>query len=170
MSARHAGHAAMPSPDERAHRQTMSQHYARLLAMTLLSFLAMYALMYAMVNSIANVYNNVNQVYMAGLMAAAMVIIELAVMRSMYHNRKLNAAIAIAGIVALGGFWFLVREQGAVADRQFLRSMIPHHASAILMCEKASISDPEIKNLCKEIISSQASEIRQMKAILGEPK
>lgn len=46
--------------------------------MTLLSFAAMYVLMYAMVDRFGNVFNNVNQVYMAGLMAAAMVLIELA--------------------------------------------------------------------------------------------
>jgi uncharacterized protein (DUF305 family) len=35
----------------------------------------------------------------------------------------------------------------AVGDKQFLRSMIPHHAGAILMCEKASIKDAEIRAL-----------------------
>ena len=41
----------------------------------------MYALMYAMVNTFANVYATVNQAYMAGLMTAPMVVIELVVMR-----------------------------------------------------------------------------------------
>ena len=45
--------------------------------------------------------------------------------------------------------------------------MIPHHASALLMCEKAPIADPEIKNLCKTIITGQQSEIAQMKAKLN---
>ncbi|MBD4094069.1 DUF305 domain-containing protein, partial [Xanthomonas citri pv. citri] len=49
-----------------------------------LSFVAMYALMYAMVDQWANVYNNVNQFYMAGLMAAPMLLIELWLMSSMY--------------------------------------------------------------------------------------
>lgn len=44
--------------------------------------------------------------------------------------------------------------------------MIPHHASAILMCEKTSIQDPEIKKLCGDITSNQQSEINQMKTIL----
>ena len=43
--------------------------------------------------------------------------------------------------------------------------MIPHHSGAILMCEKAQISDPEIASLCQRIIRSQAEEIEQMKAI-----
>jgi len=44
--------------------------------------------------------------------------------------------------------------------------MIPHHAGAILMCEKASIRDSEIKTLCQQIIAGQQSEIDQMKGIL----
>jgi uncharacterized protein (DUF305 family) len=65
-------------------------------------------------------------------------------------------------------FFFLIRQQGAVTDKQFLRSMIPHHAGAILMCEQASIQDAEIQELCKTIISSQQQEIDQMKAKLEE--
>jgi uncharacterized protein (DUF305 family) len=34
------------------------------------------------------------------------------------------------------------------------------------MCEQAPISDPEIRSLCKSIISSQQTEIDQMKAKL----
>jgi uncharacterized protein (DUF305 family) len=46
--------------------------------------------------------------------------------------------------------------------------MIPHHGGAILMCEEAQIQDPEIKQLCKNIISGQQAEINQMKAKLRE--
>jgi len=68
-------------------------HYRHLVIMAVLSFVAMYILMYAMVNAIDNVYNNFNQFYMAGLMAAPMVIIELVVMRAMYPNKQLNLLI-----------------------------------------------------------------------------
>ena len=51
--------------------------YFRLAGMTALSFISMYILMYAMVNSFDNVFNSVNQVYMAGLMTAPMILIEL---------------------------------------------------------------------------------------------
>ena len=143
-------------------------HYGRLLPMVVLSFLSMYILMYAMVDSIANVYLNLNQFYMAGLMAAPMVLIELALMGAMYGDKKRNVAIATVSLVALAGFWTLIRQQTAITDTQFLRSMIPHHAGAILMCEKASIRNPEIKQLCEAIVSSQRSEIDQMKAKLAE--
>jgi uncharacterized protein (DUF305 family) len=147
---------------------TSESHYLRLLVMTVISFVAMYALMYAMVNRLVNVHMNVNQFYMAGLMAASMVIIEVALMRDMYHNKRQNVAIVLAGFVVLAGFWVMIRQQAAVSDRQFLRSMIPHHASAILMCTKAPIRDAEIKSLCERIVSNQQSEVDQMTAKLHE--
>jgi hypothetical protein len=143
-----------------------AQHYIRLAIMTVLMFIAMYILMYAMVDRIENVYPNVNQFYMAGLMTAPMVLIEFAVMWAMYPNRAVNLAIAAVSLVLFIGFWFGIREQTAVQDEQFVKSMIPHHAGAILMCEEASITDPEINALCKQIIASQQAEIGQMKTIL----
>jgi hypothetical protein len=68
-------------------------HYRHLGLMTLLSFVSMYVLMYAMVNAFSNVYNSINQVYMAGLMTAPMVIIELVVMRGMYQDKRCNGMI-----------------------------------------------------------------------------
>ena len=143
-------------------------HYPRLGVMAALSFLAMYLLMYAMVNSIDDVYMNVNQVYMAGLMTAPMVVIELLVMRAMYHSRKANASIAIGSIVVALALFVFIRQQTAVSDRQFLRSMIPHHSGAILMCEGASIRHSRILELCKAIISSQQAEIDLMRDLLRE--
>lgn len=48
--------------------------------------------------------------------------------------------------------------------------MILHHSQAILVCENASITVPEIKTLCDGISGSQQSEINQMKKILDERK
>jgi len=140
--------------------------YRRLLVMMVLSFVAMYVLMYAMVDKLPDVFNSINQIYMAGLMAAAMLIIELLVMGGMYPWKKWNTMLIIVGTVALIGLWLAIRQQAAVGDRQFLRSMIPHHSGAILMCREASITDPEIKALCESIIAGQQSEIDRMKAIL----
>lgn len=142
-------------------------HYIRLLAMTVLSFISMYVLMYAMVDRFANVYPSFNQFYMAGLMTAPMVLIEISLMGAMYRNMTLNAVIVVLSALALIAFFLFIRQQTAIADRQFLKSMIPHHAGAILMCERASIQDPEIKQLCNTIVSGQQAEIDQMKAILG---
>ena len=111
----------------------------------------MYVLMYAMVNTFSNVYPNWNQFYMAGLMTAPMVVIELSLMNAMFGNRRLNALIFAAGVVALIAFYTAIRQQAAISDEQFLKSMIPHHSGAILMCERASIRDPELKKLCEPL-------------------
>jgi predicted exporter len=145
-----------------------AQHYTRLLLMALLSFLAMYALMYAMVNEFENVYLNVNQFYMAGLMAAPMVVLEFILMGHVYRHKVRNAAIIAGSLVAMVGCWALIRHQTAVSDRQFLRSMIPHHAGALLMCEEASLSDPEIRALCERIKAGQRAEIDLMVRKLRE--
>ena len=143
------------------------QNYLRLLAMSVLSFVAMYILMYAMVDRLDDVYPNLNQFYMAALMVCPMVLIELILMRAMYANRSVNIAIAAASILVFGASWAMIRQQTAIGDVQFLKSMIPHHSGAILMCEKAAIGDPEIQALCGDIVPGQQSEITRMKVILG---
>ena len=137
-------------------------HYGRLMLMTALSFVAMFILMYAMVDRFANVYANFNQVYMAGLMAAPMVLIEMALMRSMYPNAKLNGVIILATLLVMILCWVFIRQQTAISDNQFVRSMIPHHAGAVLMCEENQLKDPDLVQLCQEIISSQKAEITLM--------
>ena len=141
-------------------------HYGRLLVMIGLSFIAMYVLMYAMVDSYGNVFSNINQFYMAGLMAAPMLLIELLLMASMYPNRKLNVALFGVGVVLMVLCWIGIRQQVAVSDQQFLRSMIPHHGGAILMCEQNKLRDPELQRLCAEIIASQQREIELMQSKL----
>jgi len=148
------------------HSRAQSGHYMKLLLMVGLSFVAMYLLMYSMVDAYADVYNNVNQFYMAGLMAAPMMAIELLVMGAMYGNKRLNALLVGASVLAAGAFFFGIRRQAAVSDQQFLRSMIPHHSAAILMCQQANITDGAIKKLCGDIVTSQQAEIDQMKRML----
>lgn len=145
-----------------------TNHYRRFGVMIGLHFIAMYVFMYAMVNVFENVFNNFNQVYMAALMTASMVLIELPLMSSMYKSKKLNAVILAIGAAVLIGSSLAIRQQTAVSDRQFLRSMIPHHAGAILMCQEAAIQDQEIRDLCRQIITSQEAEIAQMKAKLDQ--
>lgn len=135
--------------------------------MTVLSFAAMYVLMYAMVDRLADVYASLNQANMAALMTAPMVIIELLLMRDMYQSRAANVAILIASIVVLAGSWMAIRSQAAIGDVQFLRSMIPHHSGAILMCREALLTDADIQDLCRGITAGQQSEIDRMNAILA---
>jgi uncharacterized protein (DUF305 family) len=146
------------------------KHYKHLVIMAVLSFISMYILMYSMVNAFSNVFPNINQFYMAGLMTMPMIIIEMIVMSSMYMNKKLNALIIGISAFLLVGFFLFIRQQTGVSDKHFLKSMIPHHAGALLMCKEANIHDPEVKKLCEEIKLSQQREIDQMKEILKRIK
>lgn len=155
--------------EHQSHKMS-SAMYKKLALMILLSFIAMYILMYAMVDKISNVIPNINQFYMAALMTMPMLILELIIMAGMYMNKKLNAILIAVGLIGIISFFLCIRQQAGVGDKQFLKSMIPHHAAAILMVEKAAIKDPEIKELARNIITSQQAEIEQMKAKLKELK
>ena len=146
----------------------MKSMYMNLAIMAVLSFISMFVFMYMMVDSFSNVYPSLNQFYMAALMTAPMIIIEIFVMWSMYNNKKTNLIIAGVSIVLLILSVLFIRNQTAVSDKEFLKSMIPHHGGAVLMCGEAKITDPEIKELCKGIMSSQQSEIGWMKKKLAE--
>ena len=134
-------------------------HYGRFGLMILLSYVVMFAFMYAMVDRWANVYPNLNQAYMAGLMAAPMALLELVLMGMMYPNRRLNLIIGASAAVVLIASFFAIRMQTGIGDSQFLRSMIPHHSGAILMCKEATISNPDIQVLCRNIIEGQQDRI-----------
>lgn len=74
----------------KAHSHTehkKNKAYFKLLIMAVLSFISMYVLMYAMVNSLENVIPNLNQIYMAALMASPMIIIEIFLMKRLYYGK-----------------------------------------------------------------------------------
>lgn len=122
--------------------------------------------MYIMVNSYANVYFNVNQFYMAAIMTVPMIMLELFFMRSMYTHKKLNVLIITITLIVFVSLIIFIRRQIFVGDREFLKSMIPHHAGALLMCKYAQLEDPEVQELCKNIQQSQQSEIDFMQSKL----
>jgi uncharacterized protein (DUF305 family) len=144
----------------------MRRHYMMLALNLGLGLLIMYLGMFAMIWSWGEFVQNVNFFYMALVMWAPMSAVMLLTMRSMYPNAKLNALLYALFAIVLVLSFLGIREQGLVGDRQFVRSMIPHHSGAILMCERASMEDAEIRHLCGNIIESQKQEIDQMKRIL----
>lgn len=137
--------------------------YRNLGLMTIFSFISMYTLMYIMVDRFANVYANYNQLYMAALMTIPMIMLEFLFMGSMYPNKHLNRILMLGSAIIFCFSLYAIRKQAGITDRQFLKSMIPHHASALLMCKEAVLQDPELKKLCKKIQSSQQAEIDFMK-------
>lgn len=149
-----------PAVSHSKHEKSM---YNRFVLMAILMFFAMYFIMFSMVDRLENVIPNLNNFYMTLLMVSAMLLIEILIMRKMYKNKTYNYLI-IGISVALGIFaWFGIRNQMNINDKEFVRGMIPHHAAAILMSEKANLSDPEVIELQKNILKTQAQEIELMR-------
>lgn len=157
--------------DKRAQDQNHSAHkkmrpYAKLAWMGLAHLPIMYVIMFAMVDTWGDVFHNVNTLYMALMMAAPMVAIMPFTMKEMYPDKRKNALVVLGSFFVLMVSFAGIRYQWGVGDGQFIRSMIPHHSGAILMCRDASITDGELKNLCENISRGQRKEIDDMNRIL----
>ena len=150
--AAHADHAAHP--------------YRKLFIELALDFVIMFFVMYSMIATARHLYLNLGNVYMTLMMVAPMMALMIFFMGKMYPSPSFNRLmVGLAGLIFAVG-WFGMREQVGVDNAQFLRSMIPHHSGAILMCEKAKLTDPEVVQLCQNIVAAQNREIVQMQAIL----
>ena len=140
--------------------------YAKLGLALALSYVAMFLLSMSMIRQWDHFYLNGSNAWMALVMVAPMGLIMLAVMWAMFQNKALNAGLALAFVAVFAGALYLGRQEAGVGNEQFLKSMIPHHSRAILVCQEAAITDPEIEELCRTIVKTQQEEIAQMKDIL----
>ena len=142
-------------------------NYKKLGTTLAINAVIMFILTYSLIASFDHFVPNINRAYMSVIMVSAMALLMLVTMRSMYKDPKKNTMLYIGfGLVFVASF-LMARTQTAVGDEQFLRSMIPHHSSAILMCEESAITDPEIVSLCEDIVAAQEREIAQMQDILA---
>jgi hypothetical protein len=144
----------------------MESSYRKLGIAILINTVLMFILTYVLLDSLEHFHVNINRIYMALIMAFPMVIVMLLVMRSMFKNKRLNLVLHLGSGAAILLLFLLMRTQTPVGNVQFLRSMIPHHSSAIVMCQEAAISDPEIVELCGQIVQTQREEIAQMQGVL----
>lgn len=135
-------------------------------AILLVNLGLMWALSMSMVRSLDHFYFNPSNLYMAVLMVAAMAVLMTVGMWSMLKNKTLNIILLVGFLALFLAAFFMGRNEVGVGDEGFLTSMIPHHSRAILVCQEASITDPEIEQLCSEIVEAQEKEIAQMKEIL----
>lgn len=147
--------------------QSMKNSYASLGVQTLLSGIVMYFVMFVMIDTASSFYNNLNMVYMTLMMVAPMVVLMILAMMHMFPSKQANMVLIAVSIIAFFGGFALIRTQTTIGNTAFVRSMIPHHSGAILMCQKASLTDPELKSLCGGIVKGQQQEIDQMKRILA---
>jgi uncharacterized protein (DUF305 family) len=144
----------------------MKPAYRSLAWQTLVSGVIMYLVMFVMIDRLSSFYNNLNMLYMTLMMVAPMVVLMIVAMPDMFPDKRRNALLLGGAALAFVGSFALIRTQTTIDDTAFLRSMIPHHSGAILMCEQASLSDPDVQTLCRGIIAGQRQEIDQMKRIL----
>jgi hypothetical protein len=141
--------------------------YASLAVQTIISGVIMYLVMFVMIDSLDSFYNNLNMFYMTLMMVAPMVVLMVIAMSHMFPAKAVNWALVLGSIAVFAASFVVIRNQVTIGDSAFLRSMIPHHSGAILMCHEAELSDPEVVQLCLSIIKSQREEIDQMKRMLA---
>lgn len=140
--------------------------YSKFFVMMLISFFIMYIVMFLNITELNHYYTSLTRIYMTILMVAPMAVVMMLMMGKMYPDNKKNTTIVISAIVIFGIVLAALRTQTPITDVQYLKAMIPHHSSAILTSEQATIKDPEVRKLADEIITAQKREIAEMKAIL----
>ncbi|WP_240685026.1 DUF305 domain-containing protein [Arthrobacter nitrophenolicus] len=143
-----------------------SRMYLKFSLILLVSLAVMWVLSMSMIRSIDHFYFNLSNFWMALLMVSAMGIVMTIGMWSMFKNRTANIAMLAGFAVLFAAVFALGRTETFVGNDQFLKSMIPHHSRAVLVCQESTITDPEIVELCESIVEAQQREISQMEAIL----
>ena len=143
-------------------------NYPKFFAMILTSTLIMFGLMYLNTYAFDHIFFSETRSYMALIMGATMAIVMLLFMLPMYKNRKLNIGIFVGSAAIFILSLWLVRSQATVGDVSYMRAMIPHHSIAILTSERATISDPRVRDLADGIIEAQRKEIAEMKALIKD--
>ena len=147
--------------------QTMKLNsYSKFALMMLVSFFMMYGIMFLNADKFSHVMLSTTRTYMTLLMIAPMAISMLLFMWGMYDNKRLNFAIITGAALVFMGTLSMLRHQTLIKDVQYMKAMIPHHSSAIMVSESATFKDPETAELAKEIIKAQKKEIAQMKEII----
>lgn len=140
--------------------------YKMFALMMVISFIIMYSVMFLNVDEGNHIYLSTTRTYMALLMVSPMAVVMMLMMGKMYPNKKINTAVIVGGIIVFGLVLTGLRTQTPIGDVQYMKAMIPHHSSAIMVSKHANIQDPEVKKLSEVIIASQQKEIAEMKAIL----
>jgi uncharacterized protein (DUF305 family) len=142
--------------------------YTRFAAMIAASTLVMFVLMYLNTFAPDHIWYSQTRTWMAVLMGAAMAIVMMALMYSMYANRRANIAILSGAAIAFAGALWLVRSQQTVDDVSYMKAMIPHHSIAIMTSARAHIRDQRVRKLADGIIEAQVREIAQMEDLIAQ--
>ena len=144
----------------------MKGSYLKFALMMAVSFVIMYGVMFLNAAAWDHVMLSYTRTYMTFLMIALMAVVMLGFMWGMYKNKALNIAIVVGSLVVFGGVLALLRTQTPIRDVEWMKAMIPHHSSAIMVSQNATFEDPEAAQLAKEIIEAQKREIAEMKKMI----
>jgi len=142
--------------------------YRRFMAMIGTSTVVMFGLMYINTYNIDHVFWSETRFWIAFVMGAAMMVVMLLFMWSMYPNRAKNTLILGVAVLVFSVALWLVRSQTTVTDTEYMAAMIPHHSIAIMTSERAHIRDPRVRKLARDIILAQRREIAQMRYLIAE--
>lgn len=143
-----------------------SKSYVKFAAMMAVSFVIMYAVMFLNADLFEHVMLSTTRTYMTILMVAPMAISMILFMWGMYENKKANYIILVSAAIIFVGTLTMLRNQTLIADVQWMKAMIPHHSSAIMVSQKAHLKDPEAQKLAQDIIEAQKREIAQMQDMI----
>lgn len=147
-------------------QKQIGMSYRKFAAMLVISFFVMYGVMFLNMDSLAHYHTSTTRIYMALLMVAPMAVIMLLLMGRMYPNKRLNGIIMLLSVVVFGVVLAALRTQTPISDVQYMKAMIPHHSSAIMVSKHAALKDPDVKKLSEGIIQSQEKEIAEMEKML----
>ncbi|WP_338793825.1 DUF305 domain-containing protein [Bernardetia sp. MNP-M8] len=142
------------------------QPYIKFVLMLTASFVIMYGVMFLNVAQLNHIYLSNTRLYMTLLMVSPMAILKLFFMNDMYKDKILNIGIVFLSVSIFITALLFLRTQTFISNEQYMKAMIPHHSSAILVSENATFKNSEVKELSIEIIKAQEKEIAEMKKLL----
>jgi uncharacterized protein (DUF305 family) len=143
-----------------------NKSYQKFASMMAVSFVIMYGVMFLNADIFDHVMLSTTRTYMTILMITTMAVTMMLFMWGMYENKKTNYIIIASALVIFATTFTMLRNQTLIADVQWMKAMIPHHSSAIMVSQKAHLQDPEAQQLALDIIEAQKKEIAQMEAMI----
>jgi len=135
-------------------------HELTMVPMIVISILAaLLSTMNVWVDNFSHMRLHLNDIYMALLMTAWMILL------GAIYSR--DFMVAIVGLISVGTVIYLIRNQVLINDCQFMKGMIPHHSMAIRMAKeiKNKTNDDKVIKLADNIVRSQTAEIGLMEGL-----
>ncbi len=136
----------------------MHSHYTSMMVMMFIA--GILSSMSVWADKISDVRISINDIYMALLMCAWMLLF-----MGLWDK---NYTVVWMGMIGVVIFFVMIRTQFLVTPKRYITSMIPHHSMAVLMSKRLLNSydqsmDRKLEKLAVSIIESQEREIAFMK-------